>query len=145
MSDWVNWAVQNVTPERLQQAMGYVKENPQQLEAIKAQAKLQADALKEKFGGEVRDAIAEEKGPEQAQTWASRLGLKSSPAPAASSSKTAVQSTRQKYIRFAVRNWKYSIPAAMWFFSFVMSWLWWAFLLVGIFMFIKHKRKPKAA
>jgi hypothetical protein len=112
MSDWINWAVQNVTPERLQQAMGYVKDNPEQLEAIKTQAKLQADALKEKLGGEVRDAIAEEKGPAEAQTWASRLGLKSSSAPAASGSQTAVQSTRQKCIRFAVRNWKYSIPAA---------------------------------
>jgi len=111
MSDWINWAVQNVTPERLQQALGYVNENPEHLEALKTQAKLQADNFKEKIGGEVRDAIAEEKGPEQAQTWASRLGLKSSSVPAASGSQTAVETTRQKCIRLAVRHWKFSIPA----------------------------------
>jgi hypothetical protein len=109
MSDWVNWAVQNVTPERLQQAMGYVKEHPEQLEALKTQAKQQAEALKEQVGGEIRDAIKEEQGPERAQSWSEKLGLKSS-APAAPPT-TALQSKRQKYIRLAVRNWKYTIPA----------------------------------
>jgi hypothetical protein len=109
MSDWFNWAVQNATPERLQQAMGYVKEHPEQIAALKNQAKQQADALKETVGGEIRDAIAEEQGPEQAQTWSQKLGLTSS-APVAAT--TEIQSKRQKYIRFAIRNWKYSVPAA---------------------------------
>ena len=104
MSDWINWAVQNVTPERVQSAMGYVKQHPEQLQA-----------LKEQVGGEIRDAIAEEQGPEKAQTWSSWLGLKSgaaAPTTAPTTPPTAIQSTRQKYIRMAVRNWKYSIPAA---------------------------------
>jgi hypothetical protein len=141
MSEWLNWAVQNVTPERLQQAMGYVKDHPEELQALKKHATEQADALKEKVGGEIRDAIAEEKGPAEAQTWSQKLGLSGT----ASGSQTVVQSTRQKYIRFAIKHWKYSIPAGLWFFSFVMSWLWWAFLAAGLVMFLKSRRKPKAS
>lgn len=122
MSDWLNWAVQNVTPERLQSYMGYVKEHPEQLQALKekvggeiraAVAPEKLSDLKQTVGGEIRDAIAEEQGAEKAQTWSSWLGLKSgAAAPAPTTPPTAIQSTRQKYIRLAVRNWKYTIPAA---------------------------------
>lgn len=83
ISSWLNWASKNVDQSKLEQATALVKDAKQKFDSSDV-------------GKEIKAAVAEEQ-----QTTATTTTTTTGP-----------QTTRQKYIRMAVKNWKFTLPVA---------------------------------
>ena len=112
-SGWMSWAMKNVTPERLQSAMGFVKENVDE-DDLKKLAEVANEGLVKDVKDAIDAEIKEEIPAGTAETgtlkskWTSWMRSKADAAPPAAPPTSA----RQKYLRLAVKNWRYTAPVA---------------------------------
>lgn len=107
---WLSWAMKNATPERVTSAMGYMKENVPEEDLQKLANSAVVKDIKDAITDEIKTEIPAGTAPSGSLTskWTSWMRSKADAAPPAPPPTTS----RQKYLRLAVKNWKYTMPVA---------------------------------